>query len=73
MTSSNYMATSMASSNSIAMILMKLVIDRVVVRPMIMTLYIVSVTSITMVKVAVRGGRRVILTEINILGMLLSA
>jgi len=48
------------------------VMNGVVVRPMDVTLFIVSLTSITMVGVAVRGGMMVVLTDITILGMLLS-
>jgi len=71
--SSNAMVTIMTSSNDIAMILIMTVINRVVVRPMGVTLSMVSLTSITMVEVEVRGGRIVVLTDITILGILLNA
>ena len=70
--SRNDMATIMASSNAIAMILIMTVINGVVVRSMGITLSIVSITAITMVGVVVRGGRVVVLTDITIMGMLLN-
>jgi len=70
--SSNSMDPIMARSNSITMILIMTVINGVVVWPMGVTLSIVSLTSITMVGVIVRGGRMVVLTDITILGMLLN-
>jgi len=67
------MAAIMASSNAITMLLSMTVINRVVVRPMGVTLSIVGLAAIAMVGVAVRGGRMVVLIDITILGMLLSA
>jgi len=72
-TSSNDMATIMASSNAIAMILIMTVINGVFVWLMGITLSMVSLTAITMVGVAVRSFRMVVLTDITILGILLSA
>ena len=71
--SSNAIATIMASINAIAMIIIMKVINGVVVRPMGVTLSMVSLTAITMIGVEVRGGRMVVLTDITILEMLLSA
>jgi len=70
--SSNTMATIIASSNDIAMILIMMVINGVVVRSIGATLFMVSLTAITMVGVSVRGGMIVVLTDITILGILLS-
>ena len=71
--SSNAMATIMARSNAITMILIMTVINGVVVHPMGVTLSMVSLTAITMVGMAARGGMMTVLTDIIILGMLLSA
>jgi len=71
--SSNTMVTIMASSNAIAMIFIMTVINGVVVHPMGVALSMVSLTAITMVGVTVRGVKMVVLIEITILGMLLSA
>jgi len=50
-----------------------MVINGVVVRPMGVTLFIVSLTDITIVGAVVTGGMMVVLADITILGMLLSA
>ena len=71
--SSNDMATIIASSNDISMILIMTFINGVVVRSMCVTPFMISLTSITMEGVAVRGDRMVVLTDITILGILLSA
>ena len=71
--SSNDIATIMGSSNAITMILIMTVVSGVVVRLMGVTLSMVSLTSITIVGVTVRGGMMVVLADITILGMLLSA
>jgi len=70
---SNDLDTIMANRNTIAMILIMVVISGVVVWLMGITLSMVSLTAITMVGVVVRGIRMVVLTDVNILGMLLSA
>ena len=67
----NDMAIIMASSNAIAMILIMTVINEVVVQPMGVTLSMVSRADISMVGMAVRGGRMLVLKDITILGMLL--
>ena len=72
MTNSNDMATIMASSNDIPMILIITVINRVMVLTLSGTLYMVSLKDITMLGVAVRGGRMLVLTDITILVILLS-
>ena len=67
--SSSAMATIMASSNAIAMILIMTVINEVVVSPMGVAPSMVSLTDITMVGVEVRDGRMVILTDITTMVM----
>ena len=71
--SSNAIATIIARKNYIAMILIMTFINGVVVWPIGVTLSMVSLTAITMVGVEVRVGRMVVLTNITILRMLLSA
>jgi len=56
--SSNAMATIIASSNAIDMILIMTVINGVVARPMGVAPSMVSLTAITMIGVAARGGRK---------------
>ena len=67
--SSNDIATIMASSNTIAMILIMTIIHGVVVRQIGVVASMVSLTAITMVGVKFRGGRMVVLTEITIMVM----
>ena len=67
--SSNDMATIIASSNDISMILIMTFINGVVVRSMCVTPFMISLTSITMEGVAVRGDRMVVLTDITIMIM----
>jgi len=67
--SSNDMTTIMASSNAITMILILTVINGVLVRLMDVALFMVNLIAITMVGVAVRGGRMVVLTDITIMVM----
>ena len=71
--SSNVMAIIMVINNAITMILIMTVINGVVVRTMGVTLSMVRLTVITMVGVAVSGGGMVVLTDIIILRILLSA
>jgi len=68
----NAMATIMLSRNTISMILIMTVINGVVVQTMSVTLSIVILTDITMVGVAIRDSRMVVLIDITILVMLLS-
>ena len=68
----NAMAISMANSNTITMILIMTVINGVVVRPIGVTLSMIRLIAIAIVGMIVRGGRIVVLTDITILGMLLS-
>ena len=71
--SSNNMATIMTCSNTIAMVLIMTVINGVVARPMGVAPSMVSLTAITVVGVEVRGDRIVVLKDITILEILLSA
>ena len=73
MASSNAMTTIIASSNAIDMILIMTVINGVVARPMGVAPSMVSLTAITVVGVEVRGDRIVVLKDITILEILLSA
>ena len=65
------MATIAASSNTIAMTIVIPVTNGLVVQPMGVVPSMVSLTAITMVGVAVRGGRMVVIIDITILGILL--
>ena len=70
---SNAMATIMKGSNAIAMRIVIPVTNGVVVQLMGLTLPMVILTAITMVELEVRGDRMVVLTDITILGISLSA
>jgi len=69
----NTMTIIIASSNAIAMIIIMPVINGVVVWSMGVTLSMVSLIAITMTGVAVRGGRMIVLIDITLMGILLSA
>ena len=67
--SSSAMATIMANSNAISIILIMTVINGVVVRPMDVAPSMVSLTAITMVGMVVRCGSMAVLTDIIIMVM----
>ena len=71
--SSNAMATIMASSNTIAMILIKTVINRVVVRKMFQRtlIYIINRSEVGRIIVAIRNTMTIIIASSNAIAMII--